>query len=62
MPAAPEVVAGGAVAGLLYVRVGAALSRPVTPSVLAATDAGSETARSLARSRYWPALTLAVDR
>src|SRR5580658_279682 len=38
-------------------RVGAALSRPVTPSTLPASDCGSETARSLARSGYGPALT-----
>ena len=48
--------------GRWSVRTGAALSRPVTPSTLLASAAGTDTAWSLARRVYGPALTVADDR
>ena len=42
--------------------LGAALSRPVTPSTYLDSDAGMATARLLARSWYGPAFTFADDR
>jgi hypothetical protein len=43
-------------------RTGAALSRPVTPIVMPASDRGMETAWSLAYSWYPSALVSAEDR
>src|ERR1700722_20197143 len=62
-PGTPSVLTAAGAAGLpalAYVIVGAALSSPVTPSTSAASDAGSETGRLLARSGYLPALASAV--
>ncbi len=52
----------GLVLGRSSGRIGMALSRPVTPSTLPASDAGTRTGRSLARSGYRPALACAEAR